>query len=147
MSRGTTTPSADSTSAHSDPFDVVTVEAPDGSVPVEEYLESIPPAVAARIVATVDVVAKAPPHRFSGGGLWKPMRGNMGGWYEVTIDHQRKHYRVFCLLDARAEGRGPLLVMVDGRTKDRGSLISAREFKKINKLRDHYLSKQPRPIA
>jgi hypothetical protein len=45
-------------------------------------------------------VAAAPPKRFSGGGYWEAMHGEMTGWFEVRVDGpQRRHYRLFCLLD------------------------------------------------
>ena len=129
------------------PFDVVIVQAPDGTVPMEVYLESIPPQVAARIVTTAEAVADAPPYRFAGGGRREVMHGDMTGWYEIRVRFGSMHYRVFCLLDQQAKGRGPLLVMVDGRTKPNATLLPDREYTRVRELGEFYLDTQPRPIA
>lgn len=129
------------------PFDIVIVQAPDGTVPMEVYLESIPPQVAARIVTTAEAVADAPPYRFAGGGRWEVMHGDMTGWYEIRVRFGSMHYRVFCLLDQHAKDRGPLLVMVDGRTKVNATLLPDREYAQVRELGEFYLNTQPRPIA
>lgn len=129
------------------PFDIAIVRAPDGTVPMEVYLESIPPQVAARIITTAEAVADAPPYRFAGGGRWEVMHGEMTGWYEIRVRFGSMHYRVFCLLDQHAKDRGPLLVMVDGRTKANATLLPDREYTQVRELGEFYLKTQPRPIA
>ncbi len=42
-----------------------------------------PTNVRATIFAVLDAVADAPPPRFSGGGMWEAMHGDMAGFYEV----------------------------------------------------------------
>jgi Txe/YoeB family toxin of Txe-Axe toxin-antitoxin module len=121
--------------------------AADGSRPVELFLDGCPSSVQNRITAVVVAVAEAPPHRFAGGGMWEAMHGDMKGWYEIRVDYQRRHYRVFCLLDTKAQGRGSLLVMVDGRDKARGTTISDREYQRVRVLGERYFATQPRPIA
>ena len=68
--------------------------------------------------AALIAVAAAPPKRFSGGGYWEAMKGDMTGWLELRVDGAGHHYRLFCLLDYQTEGEDkPLLVVVDGRDK------------------------------
>ena len=87
-------------------------------------------------------------NKFAGGGMWEAMHGDMRGWYEARKDFQRRHYRLFCLLDTKARSRAkPLLVVVDGRDKARGTVIDDKEYKKIRALGERYRKTQPRPIA
>jgi hypothetical protein len=130
-----------------DPYDVALYVAADGSRPVELFLDGCPASVQNRVSAVVVAMAEAPPHRFAGGGMWEAMHGDMKGWHEIRVDHQRRHYRVFCLLDTKAQGRGPLLVMVDGRDKPRGTTIPDREYGQVRALGERYFAMQPRPIA
>ena len=56
--------------------------------------------IRAQFVAVLDVVAAAPPPRFSGGGLWEAMHGDMSGWYEIRVTGpRREQFRLFCLLE------------------------------------------------
>lgn len=66
-----------------EPWDIVYVKDDDGRIPAEDFLNSCPPVVEAKILAVLDAVSKAPPPRFSGGGMWEAMHGEMGGFYEV----------------------------------------------------------------
>jgi hypothetical protein len=63
------------------------------------------------MVAVLHAVRDAPPPAFSGGGKWEAMHDEMAGFYEVRVDGpQRRHYRLFCLLEqdnAHQEARGP----------------------------------------
>lgn len=47
--------------------------------PGQQFLANVPPAIAARIRAVIIAVAKAPPHKFSGGGKWEAMHDTMAG--------------------------------------------------------------------
>jgi hypothetical protein len=69
-------------------------------VPAEEFLETLPPKVAARFDVVLDTVRSAPPPQFSGGGFWEAMHGSMNGYYEVRITGPgRVQHRLFCILD------------------------------------------------
>ena len=107
-----------------DPYDIAFFQRhrsddPSPATPGREFLESVPARIRAQFDAIVIAVAKAPPHKFAGGGKWEAMHGVMSGLYEVRVDGppNRTHYRLFCILDGRAKGRGPLLVIVDGEAK------------------------------
>lgn len=131
-----------------DAYDIVFYVHDDESMPAEDFLDSCPDSVQDDFAAILIAVATSPPHKFAGGGMWEAMHGDMKGWYEARKDFQRRHYRLFCLLDTKAEGRAkPLLVVVDGRDKARGTVIDDKEYRKIRSLGERYRKTQPRPIA
>jgi hypothetical protein len=88
---------------------------------------------------------------FSGGGKWEARPGTMAGVYEVRVDRSdRRHYRLFCLLehDGAATGLGgPSVVLLAGMDKPFRSTFSEREYLAIHGLRSEYLSHVPRSIA
>jgi hypothetical protein len=122
---------------------------PDQSVPAREYLDACP--VAARLIAVVKAVADAPPPAFSGGGKWEAMHGDMAGYYEVRVDGpQRRHYRLFCLLErdgARVGLGGPSLVIITGMDKPFRSTFSGDDYAKVRRLGDEYKRRIPRSAA
>jgi hypothetical protein len=69
---------------------------------------------------------------FSGGGKWEARPGTMAGVYEVRVDgSDRRHYRLFCLLehDGAATGLGgPSVVLLAGMDKPFRSTFSEREL-------------------
>lgn len=130
-----------------DAYEIVFYVDDDKSEPGGVFLDSCPTSVQVDFNAILVAVAAAPPHKFSGGGMWEAMHDDMKGWYEARRDYQRVHYRLFCLLDTKAKGRSkPLLVIVDGRSKGRGTKIPDREYAKIRALGERYYATQPRPI-
>ncbi|MFL1376636.1 hypothetical protein [Nocardiopsis protaetiae] len=133
-----------------DAHEVVLYRAQDGTFPADIYLDSVPATIRARIRNVAIQVAEAPPSRFAGGGMWEAMHGSMTGWFEIRVDGtpRRTHYRMFCLLDYKAEGQEkPLLVLVDGRTKQPRTILSEAEYDSVRALGEDYFSKQPRPIG
>ncbi|HEX7672430.1 MAG TPA: hypothetical protein VF395_22705 [Polyangiaceae bacterium] len=62
----------------------------DKNIPAQEFLDALPTAIAAKIIAVLDAVAGAPPPSFSGGGKWEAMHGEMSGIYEVRADGARR---------------------------------------------------------
>jgi hypothetical protein len=120
------------------------------SIPGRDFLASCPDKVRALISRVLIAVAEAPPHRFSGGGYWEAMHGEMTGWYEVRVDgaQKKRHYRLFCRLDYAAEGRDkPLLVVVTGLAKPLGRTLSEKEYLRVRELGEEYLSANPRSLA
>jgi hypothetical protein len=82
------------------PWDIVFYKAADESVPTDDFLDACPVKVRAQLLAVLDAVAEAPPPRFSGGGRWEAMHGDMGGYYEVRSQSpKRKQFRLFCILE------------------------------------------------
>ena len=100
--------------------------------------------------AVLVAVAAAPPKKFTGGGHWEAMRGEMTGWFEIRVDGppNRTHYRLFCLLDYDAQGVDkPLLVVVDGRSKPFRTTLRDRDYRAVRDLGDEYRTRQPRSIS
>jgi hypothetical protein len=122
---------------------------PGQSVPAREYLDTCP--VAARLIAVVKAVADAPPPAFSGGGKWEAMHDEMAGYYEVRVDGpQRRHYRLFCLLErdgARHGLGGPSLVLITGMDKAFRSTFSGEDYARVRRLGDEYKRRSPRSVA
>jgi hypothetical protein len=121
---------------------------PAKSAPGREQLNSWPGSVRVQARGVLAAVASAPPKRFSGGGYWEAMHGNMTGWYEIRIDGPgRTHYRLFCLLDYDAEGKDkPLLVVVDGRVKPFQTTLSDAEYAKVRSLGAEYRKRPTRSL-
>jgi hypothetical protein len=99
--------------------------------------------------AVLIAVAAAPPKRFSGGGYWEAMKGEMKGWFEVRVDGpKRHHYRLFCRLDYDAEGRDkPLLVVVSGLDKPFRTTLKDADYASVRALGAEYLARNPRSVA
>lgn len=124
------------------------------SAPGRAALQSWPPSVRSKIYPVLDAVAGAPPSRFSGGGYWEAMHGDMTGWYEVRLDGPgREHFRLFCQLDYDAlDKQGlpvdkPYLVIIDGRRKKFKTTIADSEYAKIRALGDEYRRRnKPRSV-
>lgn len=147
---GNTTPALRTGPSSDDPHVLAFYQAPDGTVPARAYLDSVPPRIRARIINVAIVVAETPPKRFAGGGMWEAMHGKLAGWFEIRVDGapNRTHYRMYCLIDSRAEGHNrPLLVLVDGRTKAFRTTLSDADYAAVKAMGDDYRSRNPRPIA
>jgi hypothetical protein len=121
---------------------------PGEAVPARDFLQSCP--VAARIVAVLKAVAEAPPTAFAGGGYWEAMHGSMAGYFEVRVDgRDRRHYRLFCLLERDGERLGldgPSLVATTGMAKPFRTIFSERDYAQVRRLGDEYRSRVPRSV-
>lgn len=124
-------------------------EDPACSEPGRDALNSWPTSVRAKARAVLAAVAAAPPHRFSGGGYWESMKGDMKGWFEIRIDGpKRHHFRLYCLLDYEAIGvEKPLLVVIDGSDKPFRTKLAPADYAKVKRLGEEYLSRNPRSIV
>lgn len=122
----------------------------DETVPGQVFLDSCPDKVSAQMVAVLRAVAEAPPPAFSGGGKWEAMHDEMSGYYEVRVDgSQRKHYRVFCLLErdgAQLGLGGPSIVLIDGREKAFLTELRKEDYAAVKKLGDEYRRRKPRSV-
>jgi Txe/YoeB family toxin of Txe-Axe toxin-antitoxin module len=118
------------------------------SVPGRDFLERCP--VTARIAAVLKAVAEAPPNAFGGGGYWEAMHGTMAGYYEVRVDgRDRRHYRLFCLLEregARLGLGGPSIVVITGLEKPFRTRLSERDYACVRLLGDEYRLRVPRSV-
>jgi hypothetical protein len=84
-------------------------------------------------------------------GKREAMHDEMAGFYEVRVDGpQRKHYRLFCLLEQDDPAKklgGPSIVIIDGRSKAFRTVLSAHDYASVRKLGVEYLARTPRSIA
>jgi hypothetical protein len=121
---------------------------PRGLTTARDYLNNCPESVRAKFRNILIEVAKAPPKKFSGGGYWQAMHGNLKGWYEVrALGPSRTHHRLFCILDYSAMGSAkPLLVVITGLSKANGVKFSKSDYAKVLKAGNQYLSSNPRQI-
>ena len=117
--------------------------------PGRHALNSWPTSVRAKARAVLGAVAAAPPSRFSGGGYWESLSGDMNGWFEIRINGaKRHHYRLFCLLDYEAIGvTSLLLVIVDGRDKPFNTRLKRSDYQQVRELGEEYWSRNPRSIV
>ena len=121
----------------------------DGSAPGRDFLDRAPHKVRATMRAVIAAVAAAPPHRFAGGGYWEAMHGEMTGWFEVRVDgpQRQRHFRLFCLLDSDSPGHPePLLVIVTGLSKLRGTKLTDSDYAAVRALGVEYRSSNPRSV-
>jgi hypothetical protein len=134
---------------------IVYYQRKDGSVPAEAFLDSCPPSVEIRFLATLTAIRDAPPPQFSGGGRWEAMHGSMSGYYEIRTRFGRDHYRLFCILEngssAELLQRGfanPQIAVINGMVKANATLFTDKEYKKhVRRFGDDYLAQLPRHIA
>lgn len=120
---------------------------PGEATPGREFLASCPASVRAKMVAVAAAVAAAPPHKFSGGGYWEAMHGDMTGYYEIRVDGpKRTHYRLFCRLDTEAADHGPLLVILCGQSKRFRSTFNDGAYRRVREFGEEYLARNPRSI-
>lgn len=122
---------------------------PGQSEPGRDALRSWPASVRAKANAVLIAVATAPPKRFSGGGYWEAMKGDMSGWFEVRVDGpKRHHYRLFRLLDYEAHGQDkPVLVVVDGKDKPFRTTLSDSDYMAVRAMGEECLRRNPRSIV
>jgi hypothetical protein len=108
-----------------------------------------PVGVRAKFRAVLVAVATAPPKRFTGGGYWEAMKGELSGWFEVRVDGPgRHHYRLFCLLDYEADGRDkPLLVIVTGLDKPFRTEFADSDYARVRALGEEYRKRNPRSVV
>jgi hypothetical protein len=123
---------------------------PRQSVPAREFLDRLSPAVAAKLIAVVRAVVDAPPPAFSGGGKWEAMHDDMQGYYEVRVDGpQRRHYRLFCLLERNGASvglGGPSLVVITGLDKAFRTVLSPEDYASVRRLGSEYQRRNPRSV-
>lgn len=128
---------------------VVFLEEPDGSVPARSFLDECPTAVRAQLLATISAVRAAPPPSFPTSALWHVMRDEMRGLHEARDKHEKRLYRLFCVLDRHAPDHGldgPAVVLISGGVKAIGEAMDARVYREARRRRDEYLASTPRRI-
>lgn len=107
---------------------------PNRHVPAIDFLESVPPKVAAEIHAVLDAVAAAPPPSFSGGGKWEAMHDDMAGYFEVRVQGGGMNHRLFCLLERDAHDLGgSSIVCIDGLSKPPRTAVHPRDYRRVKR--------------
>jgi hypothetical protein len=121
---------------------------PARAVPGREFLRTCDGNVRAKFVARLIAVAAAPPHKFAGGGYWEAMHGDMTGWHELRCNgRDRSQHRLFCLIDAAAQGATkPWLVVITGMSKPFRTIFTKADYKAVRDLGDEYFARNPRSI-
>jgi Txe/YoeB family toxin of Txe-Axe toxin-antitoxin module len=123
---------------------------PAHAVPARDFLLACPEKVRAMMLAVVSAVADAPPPKFSGGGKWEAMHGDMAGYYEIRVDGpKRHHYRLLCLLErdgAKVGLGGSALVLICGKDKPFGTVLSEQDYAEVRRLGSEYLARRPRSV-
>ena len=108
------------------------------------------------MLAVLEAVADAPPPRFSGGGMWEAMHGDMAGFYEVRKQGapNRTQYRLFCLLDNSDQAglkkrglSGPAVAVITGMRKPWMTTFTAGDYASVRAMGAEYLATFPRRIA
>jgi hypothetical protein len=122
-----------------------------GAIPGRDFLDACPMKVRQTMLAVLKAVADAPPPAFSGGGYWEAMHDEMAGYYEIRVDgRDRRHYRLFCLLEREGESLGlggPSIVIIGGKEKAFRTTLSKRDYEQVRTLGDEYRSRTPRSVA
>jgi hypothetical protein len=121
---------------------------PNETCPTEEFFDLCPRSVVDDLTGIVDAVAESPPPRFTGGGMWEAMHGQMRGFYEVrTRGPDRRLYRLFCILERDAPGLdGPSIVVIGGMSKPAGTAFTPTDDEVIRRLGDEYRRRSPRNV-
>jgi hypothetical protein len=137
------------------PWSVIYYLAASGLAPALDFLSGCSPAIRAQFVAVLDAVAAAPPPRFSGGGLWEAMHGDMSGWYEIRVTGpKREQFRLFCLLEngtsdelAKRGLSRPAVAVITGMRKPWRTTFSERDYEYVRHLGDEHRQNFPRKLA
>ncbi len=120
-------------------------------VPGREFLDACPTKVRATMLAVLRAVADAPPPRFSGGGYWEAMRDEMAGFYEVRVNGpQRKHFRLFCVLERPGTDvglGGPAIILITGMAKPFRTEFEPTDYRRVWRLGEEYRKRDPRSVA
>jgi len=126
------------------------------SVPAAKFLDGCPRKIDAQFNAVLDAVAAAPPPKFSGGGKWEAMHGDMGGYYEIRLTGPgREQFRLFCVLEnatpseLRRRGlNGPSIIVINGMRKPHRTIFTDRDYRKhVRALGDEHHATNPRRLA
>ena len=136
------------------PWSVIYYLAANGSAPAPDFLSGCSPAIRAQFAAVLDAVAGAPPPRFSGGGLWEAMHGDMSGWYEIRVTGPGREQvpgRSACWKTeppTNWPGAGsPAIAVITGMRKPWRTAFSERDYEYVRHLGDHDRQNFPRKLA
>lgn len=135
----------------------ITAGAGPDPAPARAFLNALPLSPRAGLRATIVAVRDRPPPSFpTGSQAWRLMHKSakkgevdMSGIFEARDRHQRKLYRLFCVLDSRAPEHGlaaPALVMLSGTVKNVGEEVPQAVYREVRRQADRYFATTPRPV-
>jgi hypothetical protein len=139
-----------------EPWHIVYYDPPDSADSPITFLDSCPTNVEAHMLAVLDAVAAAPPPKFSGGGYWEAMHGEMTGYFEVRKQGpNREQFRLFCLLEnpedtsdlEKAGLPGPSIAILTGMRKPWRTTFSKADYTHVRALGSAYRATLPRRIV
>lgn len=81
--------------------------------------------------------------------MWEAMHDEMSGIYEVRVDFNGMHHRLFCVLEREGAAvglSGPSVVLIDGRSKKYRTTITTKDCRSVRSLVDEYLRRRPRCV-
>ncbi len=125
--------------------------------PARAFVNSLPLSPRAGLRATIVAVRDRPPPSFpTGSQAWRLMHKpakkgdvDMSGIFEARDRHQRKLYRLFCVLDSVGPDHGldaPALVMLSGTVKNVGEQVPQAVYREVRRQADRYFANSPRPV-
>lgn len=121
---------------------------PNESRPGKDFIMACPRKVGQKLFTIIDAVVKGPPPRFSGGGMWEAMHGEMAGYYEArTRGPENRLYRLFCFLEHERPGLAhPSLIILGGMWKANNTAFTDAEYASIRRLGEEYRARSPRNV-
>lgn len=124
---------------------------PEGTVPALAWLEGLPKARRDQLLAWAETIRRwSPgPYAFPPGPMWQPMHAEAAGCFEIRDEHDKKLYRLFCVIDRKAMENGlthPVLSLLDGATKPVRTALAKATYERVGALRREYLATTPRRV-
>lgn len=125
---------------------------PSGDAPALAWLEGLPKARRDQLLAWAETIRRWPegPYAFPPGPMWQPMHDEAAGCFELRDRHDKKLYRLFCVIDRNAVDDGlthPAVCYLDGATKAVGTALPRAAYLRVGELRRQYLATSPRRVV
>lgn len=125
---------------------------PSGDAPALAWLEGLPKARRDQLLAWAETIRRWPegPYAFPPGPMWQPMHDEAAGCFELRDRHDKKLYRLFCVIDRNAVDNGlthPAVCYLDGATKAVGAALPRAAYLRVGELRRQYLATSPRRVV
>lgn len=122
---------------------------PSGETPALTWLEGLPKAPRDQLLAWAETIRRWPegPYAFPPGPMWQPMRDEAAGCFELRDEHDKKLYRLFCVIDRKATQNGltnPVVCYLDGATKSVRTALPRATYVRVSERRKEYLATNPR---
>ena len=123
-----------------------------GEAPALAWLQSLPKPRREQLLAWAETIRRWPvgPYAFPPGPMWQPMHEAAAGCFELRDEHDKKLYRLFCVIDRNATANGltlPVVCYLDGATKALGTALAKSLYRRLGALRTDYLATNPRRIV